>query len=337
MGISYLYRIICVAFDLAKPKFDATVLLMSEDTLAKLGLQAVLSPYVTLSLQHEVFNDAQYVDVFVSETISEERREPVRAALGWLGVMVAELSMLEAFSDSVTPNEARQCFRKQDNLHHQLQLNANKNTGSNQPDTTTEPPWLWILSTGHPRTLIDGWPFAPAANWPTGFYATGVLQRRGVVVLTELPKTRDTLLLRLFGGYKLRQEAIPELQALPHDDPMMPALVSMLYRWQVWAHGHPEDTMNRQQLVEFQELVKREEQRLHGLGRIEGERAGRLEGRQEAQIEGLRTTITDLCEAFSVDLTDLRRASLQTLPLESLEKLRAHLKQHRSWPEDSLS
>lgn len=63
-------------------------------------------------------------------------------------------------------------------------------------------------------------------------------------------------------------------------------------------------------------------------GREEGREAGRNKGREE----GLRVAVIDLCEAYGVELTDERRAHLDTLDHDGLDVLRAALKQSRSWP-----
>lgn len=60
--------------------------------------------------------------------------------------------------------------------------------------------------------------------------------------------------------------------------------------------------------------------------------AGVSQGREQGREEGLRLAVLDLCEAYGVELTDARRAHLDSLDLDGLDTLRAVLKQSRSWP-----
>lgn len=55
-------------------------------------------------------------------------------------------------------------------------------------------------------------------------------------------------------------------------------------------------------------------------------------GISQGRKEGLRAAVSDLCEAFEVELTDARRAHLAGLDVAGLEALRSYLKQHRAWP-----
>ena len=58
----------------------------------------------------------------------------------------------------------------------------------------------------------------------------------------------------------------------------------------------------------------------------------KAEGKTEGKIEGLRETISDLCEAHGIALTQARRARLAALGLEELSALRLRIKQHKAWP-----
>ncbi len=63
---------------------------------------------------------------------------------------------------------------------------------------------------------------------PPGFYRSVALLGQRIVVLSELPKTAETRLLRLMGPPKMRQEVRDELAALAEDDPTRQALLAIL-------------------------------------------------------------------------------------------------------------
>lgn len=55
-------------------------------------------------------------------------------------------------------------------------------------------------------------------------------------------------------------------------------------------------------------------------------------GEERGEERILRQAIGDLCEVLSVELTPARAHSLSQMSRGALDGLRAHLKQHRSWP-----
>ncbi len=58
-----------------------------------------------------------------------------------------------------------------------------------------------------------------AEGGPPGFYRSGELLELWIVVLSELPKTAETRLLRLLGPQQMRQQVQDEIAALPEGDP----------------------------------------------------------------------------------------------------------------------
>jgi len=58
----------------------------------------------------------------------------------------------------------------------------------------------------------------PASGWPQGVYLFGEdLLRVGLVVASELPRDRSTLLVRIMAGGPVLPRAIADLVALPED------------------------------------------------------------------------------------------------------------------------
>ncbi|MBK9259398.1 MAG: hypothetical protein IPM54_06125 [Polyangiaceae bacterium] len=78
-------------------------------------------------------------------------------------------------------------------------------------------PSLWHLTVGRPNLVLHRFGFQPIAG-SSGHYKT---MHPGwqvdLVVIRELAKTRETLLLRLLGDERLCEEALRELDALPED------------------------------------------------------------------------------------------------------------------------
>ena len=72
-----------------------------------------------------------------------------------------------------------------------------------------------MISAGRPRTAIEELAFRPIVGWPTGVYSTLSPFKTNLMVVSELPKDRSTLLLRLLGAGRVLIDAIAELGTLP--------------------------------------------------------------------------------------------------------------------------
>ncbi|MGK3991955.1 hypothetical protein [Sorangium sp. So ce1024] len=139
--------------------------------------------------------------------VPDPARAALRAELGWLGELADEPCQFEWFHDTQGPGELRGCVRKQLQWHHELERRA-----------TGEVPYhrLCLLSSGRPATVLDAFGFQPDPARP-GLYRTAPGWRVDLVVISELPRTRETLLLRLLGAGVVLRDAIRDLVALPED------------------------------------------------------------------------------------------------------------------------
>ncbi|WP_437834976.1 hypothetical protein [Sorangium sp. So ce1153] len=155
--------------------------------------------------------------------VPDPTRAALRDELGLLGELAAEPCQFEVFHDTPGPGELRGCVREQLHWHHELQRRA----GGELPF-----PRLCLLSSSRPATVLDAFGFAPVPGRP-GLYRTAPGWRVDLVVIAELPRTRETLLLRLLGARAVLRDAIRELAALPDDawerSIALPWLVRLLF------------------------------------------------------------------------------------------------------------
>lgn len=75
-------------------------------------------------------------------------------------------------------------------------------------------PFSWVFVPTISESLIDGFGAELSSDWLEGIYFTPPAFRMGIVVIDELPKTYETLWLRLVTKGKVLLEAIDELEAL---------------------------------------------------------------------------------------------------------------------------
>jgi len=77
-------------------------------------------------------------------------------------------------------------------------------------------PMLWHICAGKPEGVLEEFSYVPAriSGW---YHSVARGLRVYIIVIGELPKTRDTLLLRLLGRGRVRREALRGLCRLPFD------------------------------------------------------------------------------------------------------------------------
>jgi hypothetical protein len=249
------------------------------DHLAKkIGKEALDASGLTI-VQHEISRDAQHADI---RHDPNPARDAERARLGLLGRIAAVLCLLEIFAHAPDGAELRGCLSKHFAHWDECLRKARKhNKRRNQEDLPAEPfvePLLWILASAVSAPMLFKLDAKAAPDWPPGVYTFGSdLFRARIVVTSELPRDRSTLLVRIMAAGPSLADAISELAALPAD-----------------AH---ERTVAEQILVHLQQVLGKkadrppEEEEI--MARIKGgfddmRDEGRLEGSARAVLTALR-------------------------------------------------
>jgi hypothetical protein len=83
---------------------------------------------------------------------------------------------------------------------------------------------------------------------------------------------------------------------------------------------------------EAQELARRRELALWETRRQEA--FARKEGRTEGRTEGLRQAVATVCEVLGLEVDPQRRAAIDSLDPDGLERLLTALRQNRRWPNE---
>lgn len=183
------------------------------DQLAKNLLRDALSRAASAETEVEVMAETQRIDVY---SVPDPARAAERSQMGLLGELAAEPSLFEAFRNTPGLREVRRCVTKQHVWHGELERRARAAGGSpGDPSPVNVPfPALVVIGPGRPETALAA--YGCSAARPGVHHAVWGLQMR-VLVLAELPRTRETLLLRLLGSGRLLREALDDFAALPAD------------------------------------------------------------------------------------------------------------------------
>ncbi|MEB3339611.1 MAG: hypothetical protein VKJ25_02315, partial [Okeania sp.] len=76
-------------------------------------------------------------------------------------------------------------------------------------------PKLWILTPTASQNILNGFQATlDEENWCSGIYFFGEYFHTAIVVIHQLPKTPETMWLRILGRGKVQSQAIDELEGL---------------------------------------------------------------------------------------------------------------------------
>jgi hypothetical protein len=168
---------------------------------AKLVAEEGLAPACAVASEHEVRHDAQRADLFVEP---DPKRLALLAPLGLLGRLCRRPCTLEFIHGTPGPRRVEACIAKILAFRKQRRRDKRRE------------PVQRILTSGLPRAALGDFGFRPARGWGPGVYSSPRSLSTHVVVASELPVTRDTLLVRLIAGSDgVLEQARAEVLALP--------------------------------------------------------------------------------------------------------------------------
>jgi len=143
-----------------------------------------------------------------------------------------------------------------------LQREAKRNKN---PIATIETPKLWVLTPTASQTLLSGFRAIENPNWPAGIYFLADYLNTAIVAIHQLPRTPETLWLRLLGRETVQKRAIDELETLPTNYPFQQATLELLYNLQqtlqINKSSEPEDKELIMRLAPFYQRDKQQARR----------------------------------------------------------------------------
>ena len=262
----------------------------------RIGEKALASSGTTVT-QDAITPETQYADL---RHEPDPARQAERDRLGLLGRLASRTCILETYSRAPNAEEFRACLTK--HLVAWQQRVREKRSESKKRD---EPPpsdeaaasFLWIIAAGAPTTLLTKLKLERAPGWPAGIYLFGdEILRVGLVVASELPRDRTSLLVRLMAAGPLLAPAIKEVASLPPDayeraiaEPILLQFQHMLGQDSSHDPDAQEFIMAMLQSWEEGKAEARAEGRVEG--RAEGRAQGRVEGRAEARADDVLTVL----------------------------------------------
>ncbi len=167
-----------------------------------------------------------------------------RSQLGLLGELLTGNALIEVFRNPATPIEIRACQGKLCSREWELLRQAKRNDISL---AEAELPYLWLLMPTASQAIRQGFGLVPTTV--PGVYQFPSLQRIGVVVIHQLPKTPDTLWLRVLGRAGEQQSAIAEFTQQPAVSPLHASIEELLADYRAGLEAQRSLTSEEEELV----------------------------------------------------------------------------------------
>ncbi|MGB3652618.1 MAG: hypothetical protein WBA41_15565 [Rivularia sp. (in: cyanobacteria)] len=224
-----------------------------------------------------------------------------------MGQLAEKAALIEPFRNAVKISEIRSCMNK---LFYIIADIERQNKRDNIPTQEDDLPKLWILSPTASTTILDGFKASLDEDWGAGVHFLGDYLKTVIIAIHQLPRTPETLWLRLLGKGRVQQQAIEELEALPQNNPLRDKAIDLLLslKTQIEIRQNP-DEEDRELLMNLSPIYLERLAEAEQKGRNQGIQEGRNEGIQE----GHRTIIENLLRARFGSLDDELNSIIQPL------------------------
>jgi hypothetical protein len=276
------------------------------DSFSKQLLEEILSPYGAVEVSREVPGESQFVDVYFEPS----QTAMARTELGLLGRIAQTPCLLEPFRNQPTPSEIRSCLLKLFQTHGDYQRKARREKESIQENDL---PHLWVLASSASENLINGFGFTASNNWPSGVSFLHPFHRTAIISINQLPRTEETLFLRLLGKGQTQKQAVDEVIGFDAEDSRRSAILRLLSNWKISLKITGKTEEEQELMMVLSQAYLEWEQQTEQRGEQRGERRGEQIGETRLVLRQLTRRIDDVPSEV--------RSQIQALSLTQLELL----------------
>ena len=211
------------------------------DDFAKAYLVELLSTIGTATPNYPLKAETREADLWFQP--NPEFKEE-RSKLGVLGQLLTQDSLIEVFRNPANPVEIRSCKGKLFSLEADLIRKAKqKNILLSELDF----PLLLLLMPTASADIREG--FGAVKTAIEGVYTFPKWDRTTIVVLHQLPKTKETLWLRLLGRAGNQRRAIEEFAEIRANEPLYASVKGLLADYRAMLESKQTTTQEEEQLI----------------------------------------------------------------------------------------
>ncbi|MEG4013573.1 MULTISPECIES: hypothetical protein [unclassified Microcoleus] len=253
------------------------------DQFAKQYLKELLTPLGKVETSLDIAGEVRQIDVFFAPKAEPEVEA---TALGILGQIAAKPAVLEPFRSPVQTGEIRSCLGKLFDVHAEYERVAARD---NSRIAEADLPQLWILSPTVSDVMLAGFGAIPEPeNWVNGVYFLSPSLKAAIIAIHQLPRTPETLWLRILGKGNVQKQAIAELRELPSDNFFRLSALELLYNLRTILEVRQDiDREDRELIMELSPLYLQRLEDATQRGIQQGIQRGIQEGIQEGIQRGM--------------------------------------------------
>jgi hypothetical protein len=178
----------------------------------------------------------------------------------------------------------------------------------------SETPKLWILTPTASQEILSAFNATLKTDYLPGIYHLGEALRTAIVVIHQLPRTEETLWIRMLGRGSVQKQAIDELAGLTVNHPFRRITLELLYNLQKHL-GVTQEPEDKEIIMRLAPLYQQDRELAIQEGKIEGKIEGeillierllnrRIGGIPENLLTNIKKLSLDKLESLGVELLD---------------------------------
>ncbi|BAZ10179.1 hypothetical protein NIES4071_19930 [Calothrix sp. NIES-4071] len=251
------------------------------DEFSKNYLNELLRPLGKVETSRKVPAEIREIDVYFLPSSQQPPQDIMQ--IGILGRLALQPALIEPFRNAATRSEIRSCIGKL------FTLFADIERGSKTRVREGELPRLWILSPTVSKAITNGLNSTIDEQWGLGVYFLGDVQKSAVIAIHQLPRTPDTLWLRIMGRGRVREQAVRELEALPESNTLRKKAIELLLSLKTTLEFRDDikkDKDERRLIMQLSPLYEQKLAEVKLVGQQEGIQEG-IQAERRAIVENL--------------------------------------------------
>ncbi|MEH2383959.1 MAG: DUF4351 domain-containing protein [Nostoc sp.] len=280
------------------------------DKFAKDYLEELLKDYGEVKPSEKVSGEIKEIDVLFTPSKQQSSNLQV---LGLLGRFAEHPAIIEPFRNPASTDEICDCILKLLERKALVRREAKANKTKLQE---SEIPKLWVLTPTVSEARLSSFGTIQKEGWLSGVHFMPDALRTAIVAIHQLPKTPETLWLRLLGRGSVQSQAIVELQALPLNYPYQKATLELVYNLRENLRVNQElEEDDRELIMRLEPLYQRDreqavqsgEQRLvlrllnRRIGEINASLIERIKGLSIEKLENLGEALLDFSSVADLE------------------------------------
>ena len=197
------------------------------DQFAKQFFESFLAPLGEVKVNFEVPGEPKFIDIWFSPS----NQPNVEAQnLGILTKIATLPCLIEPFRNQPKPSEVRSCLYKLFHVQSDFERKAKGEEGNIEEEKL---PQLWIITHSVSDDLLSKFGAFVREDWLEGIYFLPIGLKAAIIAVNKLPRTPETLWLRIFGKGVIQQQAINEVIGFDEDDPRRSVILQLLATWKI--------------------------------------------------------------------------------------------------------